>query len=156
MELRQDRNSELCLTLGKGYVIIGNLEKAEGYLKRALYLYPSSGYYVFEIASYYVAKNDFDAALGYIRSFDRYIDKYRGPYNPRGIFVYKIRDLEADLQYKKGHSTEAFKLAQTNLQDARNGVYVITSAKSRDFTGRDQFLEYLKRRADLYRSRITG
>ena len=150
MERRNDMDSELSLTMGKAYALMGAKEKARTYFSRALFYYPSSGYYIYEIASYFAATGDIDAALGYVRSFDPYIDKYKGPHNPRGIFVYKIRDLEADLQCKNGHDNEALKIARKNFQDAKNNAYVITSARSRNFVARDQFVEYLKQKADMY------
>ena len=85
-----------------------------------------------------------------IRSFDPFIEKYRGPHNPRGIFVYKIRDLEADLQNKNGNRIDALRIAQKNYQDAKDNVYVITSSKSRDYRVRDNFLKYLELKRDIH------
>lgn len=152
MEERKDKNSELYLTIGKIHALKGNTEKADVYFNRALYHYPSSGYYIYEIAGYYTAKGQLGTAMKCIRQFDPYIPKYRGPYNPRGVFVYKIRDLEADIQYRNGNTIEAVRIAQQNISDANNGVYVITSAKARNFVARDQLLEYLKQKMNLYES----
>lgn len=156
MERSTDRDSELSLTMGKAHALLGNKERARNYFSRALFHYPSSGYYIYEIASYFAAKGDIDAALAYVRSFDPYIDKYKGPNNPRGIFVYKIRDLEADLVYKNGNENEALKIARKNFQDARNNVYVITSARSRNFVARNQFVEYLRQKADMYGMKMVN
>jgi O-antigen ligase len=156
LEGRGDKDSELYFVLGKSYALMEDNGKAEKYFRLALDYYPSSARYVYEIASYYASRGKADEAMKYIRSFDPYIEKHRGPHNPRGIFVYKIRDLEADLQYKNGNSTEAVNIAQKNLQDAKNNIYVITSAKSRNFVARDQFVEYLKQKADLYGSNVAN
>ncbi len=155
-EKQKDRDSELYFILGQAYSLKGEQEKTRFYFDQALYYYPSSSRYVYEIAYYYASRGKADEAMKYIRSFDPYIEKHRGPHNPRGIFVYKIRDLEADLQYKNGNSTEAVNIAQKNLQDAKNNIYVITSAKSRNFVARDQFVEYLKQKADLYGSNVAN
>jgi tetratricopeptide (TPR) repeat protein len=155
-EKQKDRDSELYFILGQAYSLKGEQEKTRFYFDQALNYYPSSARYVYEIANYYASRGKADEAMKYIRSFDPYIEKHRGPHNPRGIFVYKIRDLEADLQYKNGNSTEAVNIVQKNLQDAKNNIYVITSAKSRNFVARDQFVEYLKQKADLYGSNVAN
>ena len=156
LEGRGDKDSELYFVLGKSHALMGDNANAEKYFRLALDYYPSSAHYVYEIASYYASRGKDDEAMQYIRSFDPYIEKHRGPHNPRGIFVYKIRDLEADLQCKNGNSMEAVNIAQKNLQDAKNNIYVITSAKSRNFIARDQFVEYLKQKADLYGSNVAN
>ncbi|OPX92511.1 MAG: O-Antigen ligase [Syntrophorhabdus sp. PtaB.Bin006] len=150
IEGRKDKNSELYLTMGKAYVLKGNAAKTDAFFKKALYYYPSSGYYIHEIAGYYAARGQFDTAMGYIRQFDPYIPKHKGPHNPRGIFVYKIRDLEADVQASKRNRVEALRIARQNLEDAKNNVYVITSAKSRSFTEQNCLLEYLEKRTRMF------
>jgi tetratricopeptide (TPR) repeat protein len=155
-EKQKDRDSELYFTLGQAYSLKGEQEKTYFYFDRALYYYPSSARYAYEIASYYASRGKDDEAMKYIRSFDPYIEKHRGPHNPRGIFVYKIRDLEADLRHKNGEKLEALRIAQNNLENARKGTYVITSAKSHNFISRDQFVEYLKQKADLYGSKVAN
>jgi O-antigen ligase len=149
-EKKKDRDSELYLILGQAYSLQEDNERARLYFDRALSYYPSSARYVYEIASYYVSRGKADEAMKYIRSFDPYIEKHRGRHNPRGIFVYKIRDLEADFQYKNGDRVEALQIARRNLEDARNNVYVISSARARNFVARDQFVEYLRQKAELY------
>jgi tetratricopeptide (TPR) repeat protein len=155
-EKQKDRDSELYFTLGQAYSLKGEQEKTRFYFDRALYYYPSSARYAYEIASYYASRGKDDEAMKYIRSFDPYIEKHRGPHNPRGIFVYKIRDLEADLRHKNGEKLEALRIAQNNLENARKGTYVITSAKSHNFISRDQFVEYLKQKAELYGSKVAN
>lgn len=152
MERKGDRDSELYLTMGKAYARMGDDEKTHIYFSRALSYYPSSGYYIHEIGSHYAAKGDIDTALAYVRSFDPYIEKYRGPHNPRGIFVYKTRDLEADLLSKKGRASESLRIARQNLQDAQNNVYVITSVRSRSYTSSKSFVDYLREKVRFYES----
>lgn len=150
MELRGDKDSELYLAMGRAYAHIGIDEKTRTYFRQALSFYPSSGYYHHEIARCYADKGEIDAALAHIRSFDPYIEKHRGPHNPRGIFVYKLRDLEASLLHKKGNVTESLRIAQQNLEDAHNNVYVITSARSRSYMLRESFLKYLQGKVRFY------
>lgn len=154
-EKQKDRDSELYFILGQAYSLKGEQEKTRFYFDRAMYYYPSSARYVFEIASYYASQGNSNEAMKYIRFFDPYIEKHRGPNNPRGIYVYRIRDLEADLQYKNGDNVQAFNISHKNHQDAKNGVYMTTSSKALNFVARDQFLEYLKQRANYYESKIA-
>ena len=53
LEGRGDKDSELYFVLGKSHALMGDNVKAEKYFRLALDYYPSSGYYVYEIASYY-------------------------------------------------------------------------------------------------------
>ena len=152
LEYSKDKDSEIYLILGKSHALMKNEKKADKYFSLALDYYPSSGRYIHEIASYYASHENYDKAMQVIRLFDPFIEKHRGPHNPRGIFVYKIRDLEADLQYKNGDSAQALKIAQQNHHDAENNTYVINSSRTRTFTSRDQFAKYLKQKADFYGS----
>jgi O-antigen ligase len=150
LECKGDKDSEVYFILGRGYALMGDTKKTDKYFSLALDYYPSSGYYVREIAGYYASKTNYEKAMEVIRSFDPYIDKYKGPHNPRGIFVYKIRDLEADLLYKKGGVSESLQIARQNLEDAQNNVYTITSTRSRSYTSSKSFLEYLREKVRFY------
>ena len=150
LESRRDKDSEVFLTLGKSHALLGDKEKTDKYFNLALDHYPSSGRYIHEIASLYTSQGNHDKAMQVIRSFDPFIEKHRGPHNPRGIFVYKIRDLEADVQYKNGASMEAFRIAHQNYQDAEKATYVIASSRTNTYMARNQFMEYLKQKELLY------
>jgi len=152
LEYSKDKDSEIYLILGKSHGLMKKEKKSDKYFSLALDYYPSSGRYIHEIASYYASQENYDKAMQVIRSFDPFVEKHKGPHNPRGIFVYKIRDLEADLQYKNGDSAQALKIAQQNHHDAENNTYVINSSRTRTFTSRDQFAKYLKQKADFYGS----
>jgi tetratricopeptide (TPR) repeat protein len=146
-----DKDSEVYLVLGKSYALMGDTGKADKYFSLALDYYPSSGYYVHEIASYYARTANYVKAMEVIRSFDPFIEKHRGPHNPRGTVVYLLRDLEAEINYGQGNIIEALRIAQKNLQDAKNGVYVTTSAKSRYFASRDSLVKGLKKKVEKYK-----
>ena len=151
-----DNDSEVFFIKGRAYAAIGDEKKADSNFKRALYYYPSSAHYIHEIASYYASIGKLDDALMYIRMFDPYINKYIGPYNPRGIYVYKIRDLEADIHYKAGDPVKASELAHRNYEDAKHNVYVITSSRARNFVSRSDFIDYLKQKDKLYGSKVAN
>jgi tetratricopeptide (TPR) repeat protein len=153
---RGDKDSEVHFVLGKTYAAMQDHEKAEEHFRLALNYYPSSGHYVYEIANYYANNANNKKAMEVIRSFDPFIEKHRGPHNPRGIFVYKIRDLESDLFFKNRDTIQAFKIAYKNDEDAKHNVYLMTSAKARSFTRVDQFRIYLTKKADMYRAELPG
>ncbi len=150
MARKNDRNSERYLTMGQGYAFVGDEARSNFYFNEALSYYPSSPYYTYEIACYYLAAGKYDLAISCIRGFDRYIPKFRTPHNPRGIFIYKIRDLEASLEYAKGNRARAVDIARKNLKDARDGIYVITSFKSRNYISRESLLSYLQDKVGFY------
>jgi tetratricopeptide (TPR) repeat protein len=150
LEGKKDKDSEVFFILGKIWVLIGDTKKVDKYFGLALNYYPSSGYYIYEIAHYYASKGKYDSAMKVLRSFDPFIERHRGPHNPRGMFVYLIRDLEAEINYKIGSKVEALRIAQNNLQDAKNGIYVTTSARSRHFSSRESLLNSLKIRVEEY------
>ena len=156
LEGRGDKDSEVYFVLGKSYALMGDTEKADKYFRLALDYYPSSGYYVYEIASYYAKNGNYEAAMKVIRSFDPFIEKYRGPHNPRGIFVYLIRDLEAEINYGQGNTTKALEIAQNNLHDAQNGVYVTTSTRSRYYSAGDSLIKGLKKKVQKYENKLIN
>ena len=156
LEGRGDKDSELYFVIGKSYALMGVAEKAEKYFRLVLDYYPSSGYYVHEIASYYAENGKDVSAMAVIRSFDPFIEKHRGPHNPRGIFVYQIRDLEAEINNIRGNRTEALRIAQKNLLDANEGVYVITSARSRHYSTSASFIQNLKKKVEMYENNLRN
>ena len=53
LEGRGDKDSENFFVLGKTHALMGDTGKADKYFRLVLDYYPSSGYYIYEIASYY-------------------------------------------------------------------------------------------------------
>jgi hypothetical protein len=153
LEGRGDKDSENFFVLGKTHALMGDKRKADKYFRLTLDYYPSSGYYVYEISRYYANNGSGEAAMKVIRSFDPFLEKFRGPQNPRGIFVYRIRDLEADLEYKIGNKTAAKRIVSQNFHDAANNVYVITSGRSRGFVERRKYVKYLEDRVKFYENK---
>jgi O-antigen ligase len=153
LESRGDKDSENFFVLGKTHALMGDTGKADKYFRLVLDYYPSSGYYIYEIANYYASIANYELAMKVVRSFDPFVEKYRGPLNPRGIFVYRIRDLEADLEYNIGNKVAAKRIVSQNFQDARNNVYVITSGRSRGFVERGKYVKYLEERVQFYENK---
>jgi len=154
LEGKRDKDSEVFLILGKSHALLGDTEKADKYFSLALEYYPSSGRYIHEIASYYASQENYDKAMKVIRSFDPFIEKHRGPHNPRGIFVYKIRDLEADLEFIMGNRSNSLRIVENNFNDAKQNVFVITSSRAQTFVQKEAFLEYLQNKARIYRKQV--
>lgn len=153
LEGRGDKDSEIFFVLGKTHALMGDTGKTDKYFRLVLDYYPSSGYYVYEIANYYASLANYELAMKVVRSFDPFVEKYRGPLNPRGIFVYRIRDLEADLEYNIGNKTAAKRIVSQNFHDARNNVYVITSGRSRGYVERGKYVKYLEERVQFYENK---
>jgi hypothetical protein len=153
LEGRGDKDSENFFVLGKTHALMGDKIKADKYFRLTLDYYPSSGYYVYEISRYYANNGSGEAAMKVIRSFDPFLEKFRGPQNPRGIFVYRIRDLEADLEYNIGNKTAAKRIVSQNFHDAVNNVYVISSGRSRGFVERGKYVKYLEDRVKFYENK---
>jgi hypothetical protein len=45
--------------------------------------------------------------------------------NPNGFYVYRIRDMEAELECRQGNKSRALFIAEENLRDAKEGKYTI-------------------------------
>ena len=156
VEKMGDRNSERFFSMARGFALVGEKSKADFYFGEALNYYPSSPYYTYEIASYYYSIGQIDRAMRYLGAFDRYIPMFRTPHNPRGIFVYRIHDLEASIEYANGNREKALKIARDNLKDAESGVYVITSTRSRNYVPKEVFLKYLRDRVHFLEEGLIG
>jgi O-antigen ligase len=155
LESRGNKDSEVYFILGRGYALMGDTKKTDKYFSLALDYYPSSGYYVHEIAGYYASKANYEKAMEVIRSFDPFIEKHRGPHNPRGAVVYLIRDLEAEIHYRQGNGVEALRMAQNNLRDARNGVYMTLSTRSRYFAC-EHLIDNLRKKVEKYENDLVN
>lgn len=147
-----DGNAERYISLARGYRALGDGGSAEPYYSRALQYYPSSAYYVVEKASFFVEQGRLGDAEALIESFRPYAEKYRSRHDPRGIIIYKLRDIEAHVAYARGNCKKALNIAAVNLTDAQKGEFVSGSIRAREFVPQKQLLTYLSGRVDYYRS----
>jgi O-antigen ligase len=145
-----DRNGEKYFVLGQAYAGLGERGKGDDYFRTAQLLYPASPLYAFETGAFYFSNGELDKAAARIREFGPYVPKFRTPHNPRGIFIYKIHDLEASIEFAKGNREGALRIARDNLKDGKEEVYVITSSRSRRYVAREDFLRYLEERVRFY------
>ncbi len=146
----RDKDSELFLVAGTAYALLGDRKKAEEYLLKAHAYYPSSAYYIFQITNYYISVNDLHKALFWTHRIDPYLNKYVTSRNPNGLYVYKIRDLQADIQYRSGNKDKALAVAKENMKNAAEERFLITSARAREFVRKDDLMKYLQEKIRLY------
>jgi O-antigen ligase len=148
MEKLKDKDSELYCTIGMGYGILGNKQKVDYYLTKALSYLPSSSYYVLCLAEYYFNLGDYEKARQTIRSFAPYTGNYEIAHNPNGFYLYKMRDLEAEIALREGDTRNALALARENLQDAERERFVITSVRARGQVKKEILVDNLRKRVD--------
>jgi len=158
---RPHADAELYLTQGLGYNALAPGREACQYMANAIRLHPASAQYVFETAGCYARHGERDEALATIRRIEPYLEKFRTSGNPQGLFVYKIRDLEADIEYGNGNLEKALALGRENLLSGESGQYAILSSKAREFLPKEVLIQYLVRKVKFYegamrRSRQTG
>jgi O-antigen ligase len=149
MEKSKDINSELFYIIGIGYEVLGDKEKADYHLTKALSYLPSSAYYILKLAEYYFYGGDNNKAIKTIKSFTPYINNYEMTRNPNGFYVYKMRDLEAEIVLTEGNKDDALSLARENLEAAERERFVITSARARELVKKEIVVDYLRKRVDF-------
>jgi O-antigen ligase len=155
MERKRDKDSELYLMMAKGYEACGDLGPAGNYFAKAIAYFPSSAYYTSEAARFFLIQGKVEKSREIIGSYRPYMDKFRDARNPKGIFIYKIRDLESEVELRSGNKGTALRIARENLQDARDEVYLISSARSKEFVTRSDLLKYLEGRVRLLENRVA-
>jgi O-antigen ligase len=154
MEKIRDKDSELYFIIGMSYASLGETKKAEDYLLKGIQYYLSSPYYIYEIVRFYINNNELRQAKNWSHAIDQYLIEYMTSRNPKGFYVYKIRDLEADIEYKQGNIAGALSIAKNNLQDANDKKYAITNVKTGENISVEPFLKYLKDRMNLFESAL--
>ena len=154
IENKRDKDSELYFVSGLSYWAIGDTKKAEDCLLKAISFYPSSSYYIYETVKFYFKNNEIQKAKVWSSAINPYLDKYMTSANPKGFYVYKIRDLEAEMEYRQGNATGALILAETNLRDAETGRYIISNIKTGENISVQSFLDYLKIRVKFFKQYI--
>jgi len=152
IEEKGDLDSGLFFVTGMSYTTLRETNKAEGYLLKAISYYPSSAQYIYEIVRFYVSIGDLQKALLWTHAVDPYLDKYRISKNPKGFYVYKIRDIEAEIEYRLGDKARALPIVEDNLRDAKEKRFVISHIKTGENVSIEKFLNYLTDRVNLFES----
>ncbi|MCX8021399.1 MAG: O-antigen ligase family protein [Syntrophorhabdaceae bacterium] len=153
IEKNPDRNGELFFVKGKIYEIMGNKDKEEKNLYTALYYHPSSGFYMYEIGKYHFRYGEFEKLKGIIELMKIYEPRHKGS-DMHGIYVYKMRDLEASMEFIEGRKESAYALALKNLEEAEADNSSFANVLSREYVQKEKVIEYLKSRVLYFKSRI--
>ncbi|HVN22931.1 MAG TPA: hypothetical protein VMT71_03095, partial [Syntrophorhabdales bacterium] len=150
VEQSSDRDSELFFVREMARSVLAPDKKACALGAEAISLYPSSAHYAFETARCYAALGDFDEALRVISRAEPYFKAFSASGNPQGLFVYKIKDLHADIEYKKGNTDKAIAIEKGNLTDGMAGKYAIYNAKARELWSKELLIQYLSQKVQFY------
>jgi tetratricopeptide (TPR) repeat protein len=156
IEQNTDKDSELYFMRGMCRSILAPGKDACAMSSKAITLYPSSGYYIFEVARCYAGLGDFDEALGVISRIEPYLRGFKVAGNPQGLFVYKIRDLEADIEYRKGNPKKALAIERENLLDGMSGKYAIYHTKARELLPKEALIGYLTQKVSFYEEAVKS
>jgi O-antigen ligase/tetratricopeptide (TPR) repeat protein len=153
LEKRQEKDSEMMLLTGLCLDACGQPGKAEDHFLRAIEYYPSSAYYMFEAAVFYLRKGDTDRARAMIRRADPWAARYETTGNLNGFYVYRLSDLEADIEFARGNLKGAREIARANLGDAERERFPITHVKAREYVEKQDFIRHLRQKVFLYESK---
>jgi tetratricopeptide (TPR) repeat protein len=155
-EALREKNAELLAVQGAAYSRCSPGTNACEYLVRARELYPSSAHYMFETAGCFAQLGDFGTAIEIARGIGPFLEKMRIAGNPEGLFVYKLKDLEADLELSRGNVERALALARINLASAERGELSITHVKAHEFLPKDVLVDYLRDKVRQYEKALTN
>jgi len=153
IEQNPDKYSELYFIAGRVNSMLGNIEKAEHYFNMALQFHPSSGFYMYETAAFYFLNGNIEKANILIKQMKTYADRHTGS-EMHGLYVYKMRDLESNIEYLNANTQNAIALARRNLKDAENDMNLTGNILAREYIVKEYYIKYLKDRVDFYESKL--
>ncbi|HME45940.1 MAG TPA: O-antigen ligase family protein [Syntrophorhabdales bacterium] len=156
VERNPDNDSELYFVRGMCRSTLAPGKDACALVSKAISLYPSSGYYIFETARCYERLGDFGEALGVIGSIEPYLGSFKVSANPQGLFVYKVRDLEAEIEFKNGNRERALAIESENLLDGMSGKYAIYHTKAREYLPKEVLIRYLTEKVRFYEEAVNS
>ncbi|MCX7698886.1 MAG: O-antigen ligase family protein [Candidatus Goldbacteria bacterium] len=146
MEKRPGIDSQIYFVTGLCYETLGIDIKAEEYLLKALSYFPSSALYLSEIIRFYLIRNEFDKASLWIQSAEKYFERYRVSKNPVGFYVFKIKDMQAQIEFIKGNKINALSILKDNLHDILADKYLIFNIKTGLNISKIQLIKYFEER----------
>ncbi len=153
---RRDQDAEVYYVRGMGYAAITPGRDACALISDAITLYPSSALYRYEAAHCYARLGDFDKAVSVIGPIQPYLIAFQTSGNPQGLFVYKLRDLEAKIEYARGNPKKALDIERQNLLEGESGKYSISNSKAREFVPKDVLIRYLTERVNFYEEAVRN
>ena len=155
-DARTDQDAELYYLRGMGYDAIAPGPDACALISDAILLYPSSALYRYEAARCYAKLGEFDKAVSVIGHIKPYLVKFQASGNPQGLYVYRLHDLEADIEYAKGHPQKALAIARENLLEGESGKYSISNTKAREYVPKEVVIRYLTEKVNFYEKAPKG
>jgi O-antigen ligase/tetratricopeptide (TPR) repeat protein len=155
IEQNKDKHSELYFIAGTVNSMLGDIKKAEAYFNKALQYHPSSGFYMYETAVFYFLNGNIEKAKALIRLMRTYADRHTGS-EMHGLYVYKMRDLESNIEYLSGNVQNAVELARRNFEDAEKDMDETGNILAREYIVKEYFIKYLKDRVDFFESKLLN
>lgn len=153
---RRPKDAELLFVCAGAYWAKGMQNKALADIRKAVHLYPSTPYYVLRAARWHMDRGDLAQAGALIDRFEPYVANIRRAGNPYGLYVYKLRELQADIAAENGDLRAAAAIARRNLASAESGEFIITSYKARDYVQKDKLVRYLTDKVNAYEIRARN
>ncbi len=151
IENAKGKDSEVLFVIGIAQSVLGNKDKAEEFMELARFYYPASTYYAFEVAKAYYTKDQLEKAEEAIKSINIYMPQYlKFGHILHGFYIYKLKDLESLIEYRKGRYKNALKIAEENLDNAENNKFNIS--KAREQITKEQLMNILRNRVLFYKS----
>jgi O-antigen ligase len=147
-----DKDSELFFISGSAHSLLGEGEEAERYLGEAMRYHPSSGYYMYETANFYFLHGNTEKADLLVKRMEKYSDRHVGS-DMHGLYVYKMRDLQSNIEYLNGHKENALRLARRNLDDAENEKGITENIRAREYVMKESFIKYFRDKVEFYESK---
>jgi hypothetical protein len=86
------------------------------------------------------------------KRMEKYADRHVGS-DMHGLYVYKMRDLQSNIEYLNGHKENALRLARRNLDDAENEKGITENIRAREYIMKESFIKYFRDKVEFYESK---
>jgi O-antigen ligase/tetratricopeptide (TPR) repeat protein len=153
---RRDKDAELFFVCARAYWAKGMPRKALADIRKAINLYPSTPYYVVQAVRWYMDWGDLAQASVLIDRFEPYVANIKRAGNPYGLYVYKVRELQADIAAENGDFQSAAAIARRNLASAESDEFIITNHKARDYVQKEWLVRHLTDKVNAYEIRARN
>ncbi len=150
---KRDKDSELFFVSALACRAQGANDKSFEYVTKAIELYPSSPYYVSLAVKWYIEKGDLAQASALIDRFEPYVPNIKRAGNPYGLYVYRLRELQAEIAAQREDFSSALAIARKNLLSATSNEFIITSHKTREYVQKEWLVRYLTEKVNSYEIR---
>jgi O-antigen ligase len=140
---QRTRDSELSFVRALGYKTTGDYQNALQNIRKAINLYPSSPYYLSHAVQWCIEADQLGEASGLLDNFSPFVANIRQWGNPQGLYVYRLRDLSAQIELKRGNAEQALLIEKANLDSALKDEFIISSYKAREYVPKDDLIRFL-------------